>query len=293
MSEIPDIEVARYALRTFNVKDGRLMPVAMLVDAWKGGVCEAECVPNPWTMSYTYSALGALAALMGDDVPVPDRNHDAPAEGCHCGIYGCLTIERLRRQYPLECMDIVTVIAVEGKTIIGEIGLRTQAARIVAYWSPVKSVRKICADTCQGAKWFASLDDMLTAYRFEPDRQTEWPPLDGIIPNSAAEPTQDYPHRPNPVLGQHRLHRREPRVLHRRVLHVGRDEPAVSQPRGCSALRRLRAGWSTRAAQRRSRMITTTELFLALCAEFGCGRWMQTARLAELWLRFHPCGGEL
>lgn len=177
MSEIPDIEVARYALRTFNVREGRLMPVAMLVDAWKGGVCEAECVPNPWTMSYTYSALGALAALMGDDVPVPDRNHDAPAEGCHCGIYGCLTIERLRRQYPLECMDIVTVIAVEGKTIIGEIGLRTQAARIVAYWSPVKSVRKICADTCQGAKWFASLDDMLTAYRFEPDRQTEWPPL--------------------------------------------------------------------------------------------------------------------
>lgn len=38
------------------------------------------------------------------------------------------------------------------------------------------------------------------------------------------------------------------------------------------------------------RMITTTELFLALCCECGCGRWMQTARLAELWLRFHPCG---
>lgn len=37
-------------------------------------------------------------------------------------------------------------------------------------------------------------------------------------------------------------------------------------------------------------MITTTELFLALCPECGCGRWIQTARLAELWLRFHPCG---
>lgn len=25
-------------------------------------------------------------------------------------------------------------------------------------------------------------------------------------------------------------------------------------------------------------------------AECGCGRWMQTARLAELWMQFHPCG---
>lgn len=167
MSDIPDIEVARYALRTFNVTSGRLMPVAMTVDAWKDGVCQAECVPNPWTNSY--SGLGALAAVLGYDTPVPAPDHDAPADGCHCGIYGCLTIDRLKRQYPVECMSIVAVIAVEGNTIIGEIGLRTQAARIVAYWSPEKDVRKICAETCGGAKGFAALDDMLAAFGFEPE----------------------------------------------------------------------------------------------------------------------------
>lgn len=161
MSEIPDIEVTRYALRTFNVKDGRLMPVAMAVDAWKGGVCQAECVPNPWTMTAPWLVV------------VPDPNHDAPVEGCHCGIYGCLTIDRLVKQYPLQRMEIVAVIAVEGNTIIGEIGLRTQAARIVAYWSPKREVRKICADTCDGAIGFAKLNDMLAAYGFEPAGSSE------------------------------------------------------------------------------------------------------------------------
>lgn len=161
MSEIPDIEVARYALRTFNIKNGRLMPVAVPVDAWEGGTCEARCIPvffgparNPFT-----------------------PHHDAPAEGCHCGIYGCLTIERLKRQYPIECMGVVAVIAVEGNTIIGDVGLRTQAARIVAYWSPKRGVRKICADTCGDATGFMSLNDMLTAYGFEPD-ENWWPLLD-------------------------------------------------------------------------------------------------------------------
>lgn len=178
MSEIPDIEVARYALRTFNVKDRRLMPVAMPVeDAWKGGVCQAECVPNPWTM--TVSALASWVVVTGDDVAAPDPNHAAPAEGCHCGIYGCLTIDRLVKQYPLQCMEIVAVIAVEGNTIIGEIGLRTQAARIVAYWSPKRKVRKICADTCDGAIGFAKLDDMLAAYGFEPAGASE--PRDDLL----------------------------------------------------------------------------------------------------------------
>lgn len=187
MSEMPDIEVARYALRTFNVKDGRLMPVAMPVeDAWKGGVCQAECVPNPWTM--TYGALGALSVLMGDDVAAPDRKHDAPAEGCSCGIYGCLTIDRLVKQYPLQCMGIVAVIAVEGNTIIGEIGLRTQAARIVAYWSPKREVRKICAGTCDRAIGFAKLDDMLAAYGFEPAGTSE--PQDDLLRLFLAPPSR-------------------------------------------------------------------------------------------------------
>lgn len=181
MSEIPDIEVARYALRTFNVKDGRLMPVAMAVDAWKGGVCQAECVPNPWTMTAPWLVV------------VPDPNHDAPAEGCHCGIYGCLTIDRLVKQYPLSCMEIVAVIAVEGNTIIGEIGLRTQAARIVAHWSPKREVRKICADTCDGAIGFAKLDDMLAAYGFEPAGASE--SLGDLLSFFLAPPTRPRPTR--------------------------------------------------------------------------------------------------
>lgn len=180
MSEIPDIEVARYALRTFNVRDGRLMPVAMPVDAWKGGVCQAECVPNPWTMTAPWLVVA------------PDPNHDAPAEGCHCGIYGCLTIDRLVKQYPLQCMEIVAVIAVEGNTIIGEIGLRTQAARIVAYWSAKKNVRKICADTCGGATGFATLDDMLAAYGFRPERQTE---RSGLLATFLHQPSRPRPAR--------------------------------------------------------------------------------------------------
>lgn len=173
MNEMPDIEVARYALRTFNVTD-RLMPVAIPVDAWKGGVCEAKCERQPWAYS------GVLWTTSTECVP-PKTRHETPSETCACGIYGCLTIERLKRQYPLECMRVVAVIAVEGNTIIGDIGLRTQAARIVAYWTPERAVQKICADTCPGAVGFTSMDKMLAAYGFEPER-SGWPILTSIRP---------------------------------------------------------------------------------------------------------------
>lgn len=166
MSNMPDIEVARYALRTFNVAD-RLMPVAIPVDAWEGGVCEAKCERVALYAAYARASYSVLEDIASE------ANHEAPAENCVCGIYGCLTIERLKRQYPLECMRVVAVIAVEGDTIIGDIGLRTQAARIVAYWSPKREVRKICADTCDGAIGFAKLNDMLAAYGFEPAGSSE------------------------------------------------------------------------------------------------------------------------
>lgn len=167
MSEMPDIEVARYALRTFNVTSGRLMPVVVDVDAWKDGVCEARCEEA----SFHQWAAGGFAPNRAPNPP-----HGTPSENCSCGIYGCLTIEHLKRQYLHECMSIVTVIAVEGTTIIGDVGLRTQAARIVAYWSPRRDIRKMCAATCVGAVGFIDLDGMLTAYGFEPNR-SQWPPL--------------------------------------------------------------------------------------------------------------------
>lgn len=174
MSEIPDIEVARYALRTFKFDSGRLMPIAVPVDAWKGGVCEAACLRDQW---HPYGPMLSLFGIEFDALDRP-RDHEAPADNCDCGIYGCLTIERLKQQYPFECMDLVTVIAVEGNTIIGDVGLRTQAARVVAYWSPKKGVRRICADTCDTATEFTSLNDMLAAFGFDPERKAGWPLLD-------------------------------------------------------------------------------------------------------------------
>ncbi len=38
------------------------------------------------------------------------------------------------------------------------------AARVVAYWSPVRGIRKICAEQCVGAKNFKDLNEMLAAY---------------------------------------------------------------------------------------------------------------------------------
>lgn len=152
--EEPDIEVGRYAARTFTVDRGRgvLMPASIAahldssgVDShtvWQGGVCLARCAHG--------------------------YDHAAPDGDCSCGIYGATTLASLRSQFPDLAAWIVAVIAAEGPTIIGSAGLRTSAARVVAWWchpGPVfDDARTVLAQQCTHAEGFDDLAAMLANY---------------------------------------------------------------------------------------------------------------------------------
>lgn len=138
-----DLEVGRYALRTF--RHDWLPPLFGPVtrrgngNCWADGTCTAVCA----------------------DLYEPG-GHAAPHEKCRCGIYGCLILQHLLSQYPTESRDIIAVIAVEGQTIMGSRGLRTQYARVVAYWTRCLFLQ---ADhQFVGAKRFENLFEMVKAY---------------------------------------------------------------------------------------------------------------------------------
>lgn len=138
-----DIEVGRHALRTFKVDFRRRELRAMTQhpgtpSEWVGGTCIAVCRSRP-------------------------SAHQSPKPSCTCGVYGTVELAGLN-QFGLYSHELVTVIAAEGATIVGDTGLRTAAARVVAYWSPARGVRRICAEQCKGAKEFRNLDEMLKAY---------------------------------------------------------------------------------------------------------------------------------
>jgi hypothetical protein len=98
-----------------------------------------------------------------------NSDHKTPEPSCTCGVYGALDLDVLCSQYPDLARDLVAVIAAEGITIVGDKGLRTEAARVVAYWSPNWYIRKICARQCGSARRFTDLDAMLAAYHFPED----------------------------------------------------------------------------------------------------------------------------
>jgi len=137
-----DVAVGLYALRTFAIADGKLASVVQGAGHWKDGVCEALCLKGP--------------------------DHQAPADGCSCGIHGTHTLEALFAQYGQYARRIVAVIAVEGATVTGATGLRTAAARIAAYWhaEPDRppSEAEVCAQQCPGARRFYDLDVMTRLY---------------------------------------------------------------------------------------------------------------------------------
>ena len=70
----PDIEVARYALRTFMTggAGGELQSPTMGGSNWVGGTCEAKCL----------GYRGTSTARTGFYNP----RHDAPHEGCTCEV---------------------------------------------------------------------------------------------------------------------------------------------------------------------------------------------------------------
>lgn len=147
---LPDIEIARYGLRTFNLNTGRLKSVFKNY-AWENGVCVAQCLADP------------------------PCGKDTPNERCQCGIYATTTLDSLLSQYRDSANQCVTVIAAEGTTIIGDRGMRTAAARIVAYWC-VENHLSLLRDHCPDAEYFPDPNDMLAKFGFDPP-QRAFPPV--------------------------------------------------------------------------------------------------------------------
>lgn len=97
-----------HGLRTFRVSDdGQLLPVIALDDSWRGGVCIATC--------------RRTAA------------HQAPVDRCRCGIYTFRSLPVLRAQYE-QAEHLVAVVALEGQTLAGSRGWRSQAGRVLDLW---------------------------------------------------------------------------------------------------------------------------------------------------------------
>ena len=137
---VSDIQVALYAWRTFVIRDGKPESIIQRGDHWTDGVCVAHCLAHP--------------------------DHVAPEADCRCGIYGALTLRALQQQYQQFTCRIVTVIAAEGKTMLGTIGLRTAAARVVAYWcAEGREDAAICAQQFGGARRFFDAVVMARLYR--------------------------------------------------------------------------------------------------------------------------------
>lgn len=124
---------------------------------WTDGTCTARCHAD----SVNLFSLSLLSALTG----VEYGGHEAPSEDCRCGIYATLTYEHLVDQYPQHTRRIVTVVAAEGQTIIGDKGFRTQYARVVAYWCQ-DDLLDICKTQFKDAKQFPQVNHMLKEYGF-------------------------------------------------------------------------------------------------------------------------------
>ena len=172
MTDVPDIEIARCALRTFNCVDIRHCDLEdELADALEEGLQDNQAVSfSGRILTGMYRSGGQW--LTGACVARCEKGHKAPDEECGCGIYGALSLSLLTASYP-QASRLVTVIAAEGKTVIGDLGLRTEASRVVAYWcSPDARVeRHQCAKQFLGAKEFADLAMMVQTcgVRLEPE----------------------------------------------------------------------------------------------------------------------------
>jgi hypothetical protein len=220
---VPDLEIARYALRSFG---WRVEPVTPKFKAWIDGLPPPPLLapdkpgdpayPIPgrgvplgtrrWTEEYapppglehigwwddgsvrlwrapTYSRSGdwedgTCKAVCHAWHPRDVGGHKAPHEGCSCGIYGSLSYADLIHQFREYVKHIVVVIAAEGKTIIGDRGLRTAFARVVAYWvAPDQMYREVAAAQFKDAKDFGDPLGMVEAYGLEllPPAEEEQP----------------------------------------------------------------------------------------------------------------------
>jgi hypothetical protein len=128
-----------------KVKRPRLSSVAISGAHWKDGCCLARCTRNP--------------------------EHEAPADQCACGIYAANTVAALMAQYEKQASNLIAVIATQGLTVRGETGLRTSAARIVAYWIGNPDLdgssleAQVCKTDAPGARRYYDLDLMTKLYQ--------------------------------------------------------------------------------------------------------------------------------
>lgn len=182
--ESPDLEVARYALRSFALStptadqelankfgfwsDGLCRvwraPTYQHGTDWEDGTCVAVCRKSAtgWkTSSVLFRHLKPVPVVKQSEPP----HHPAPDESCSCGIYGSLSYADLIKQFGSYAPFMVSVIAAEGATIIGDRGLRTAFARVVAYWTDPDPLRRVsAAKQFREAKVFESPFDMVSEY---------------------------------------------------------------------------------------------------------------------------------
>ena len=143
-----DIEVNRYALRTFICHPQWGLKSLYREHYWDGGKAVAKCLGS--------GRRGIVSGWGG----APLDDHQPPGQNCSCGIYATLTLDQLVREYSEWALRCVAVIAAEGETVIGPKGLRTAAARIVAYWASTRTERDVFDKRAPEAKWFTRIEPM-------------------------------------------------------------------------------------------------------------------------------------
>jgi hypothetical protein len=191
-----ELEVARYALRTFRrftrpgnpslsmgmdfnwetwgSREDVLGPVGVNEpDAWADGTIQARCVKERPYFSRN-GGIGSSVYSWGSIRPIWDPEpHIAPALDCTCGAYGSLSLNHLTRQYPVATHGIVAVIAAEGRTIIGTRGLRTQYARVVAYSSRESDILSAAQRQFKDAEEYKDVEQMVKDFGLPIEHQVE------------------------------------------------------------------------------------------------------------------------
>lgn len=160
----PDIEVGRLALRSFHFSsishEFNVMDVPEKLGHWNDGTVKywrPLSYHNPYRADWLDGTCTAICGV--------GEKHLVPNEECSCGIYGSLSYADLLVQYRTEARSIVTVIAAEGRTIIGPRGLRTERAKVIAYWvAPDPVYRQVAEDQFKTASMFETPVDLLDFY---------------------------------------------------------------------------------------------------------------------------------
>lgn len=117
--------------------------------SWNGGVLTAEC------------HIGWRPRLWLDDVEINPVSHEAPAEGCTCGIYGWYRPDDTR----LHQGEVFGVIEATGRTLLGDFGFRAEHARVVALVAPDDARGGFAAHwAVRGVRVFATREQLVAAF---------------------------------------------------------------------------------------------------------------------------------